>query len=149
MRYALVAHKRTDDGTVKQLLPARWSAEWWLYRLALEFEIRTGIQSFAFSHFRVWRRNKDGWDILHLHNLHGDYFDLGALLQVGEKVPTVQTLHDCWQFTGHCAHPGNCERWKSGCGQCPHLAAIPQFAGTVPRSTGDAKSAFMENSFLR
>jgi glycosyltransferase involved in cell wall biosynthesis len=32
------------------------------------------------------------------------------------------TLHDSWLLTGHCAGPGECERWKTGCGNCPDLA---------------------------
>jgi len=33
-------------------------------------------------------------DILHLHNLHGDYFDLRALPYISRKLPVVVTLHD-------------------------------------------------------
>ncbi|PJI51298.1 hypothetical protein CTI14_63230 [Methylobacterium radiotolerans] len=24
-------------------------------------------------------------------------------------------------MTGHCIHPFSCQRWKTGCGQCPDL----------------------------
>ncbi len=26
-----------------------------------------------------------------------------------------------WLLTGHCAHPFDCERWRTGCGECPYL----------------------------
>lgn len=60
-------------------------------------------------------------DILHLHNLHGGYFDLRMLPALSRRVPTVVTMHDVWLLTGHCAYPLGCERWKAGCGDCPDL----------------------------
>jgi glycosyltransferase involved in cell wall biosynthesis len=63
--------------------------------------------------------------ILHLHNLHGGYFDLRALTSLTHLAPVVLTLHDQWAFTGHCAHSFGCERWKSGCGECPDLTIYP------------------------
>jgi len=60
-------------------------------------------------------------DVMHLHNLHGYYFDLGALPTLSASVPTILTLHDSWTMAGHCAHPLDCERWLSGCGKCPYV----------------------------
>ena len=57
-------------------------------------------------------------DILHIHNMHGSYFDLRELINFSHQLPTVLTLHDAWLFSGHCAHSLNCERWMSGCGHC-------------------------------
>lgn len=64
-------------------------------------------------------------DILHCHNLHGGYFDLRALPWLSHQVPTVLTLHDAWLLSGHCAHSFDCERWKTGCGNCPDLSIYP------------------------
>ncbi len=60
-------------------------------------------------------------DVLHLHNLHGSYFDIRALPALTAAVPAVLTLHDTWWLTGHCAQPFACERWLEGCDVCPHL----------------------------
>lgn len=60
-------------------------------------------------------------DVLHLHNLHGAYFDLRALPTLTHAVPTVVTLHDTWLLAGHCAYAMGCERWRTGCGRCPDL----------------------------
>lgn len=63
--------------------------------------------------------------VVHLHNLHGEYFDLRLLGKLADRVPTLLTLHDQWLFTGHCAHGMGCERWRIGCGHCPDLAIYP------------------------
>jgi glycosyltransferase involved in cell wall biosynthesis len=64
-------------------------------------------------------------DVLHLHNLHGDYFDLRELPRLSRAVPTIITLHDPWLLAGHCSHSFDCERWKTGCGSCPRLDITP------------------------
>lgn len=64
-------------------------------------------------------------DILHCHNLHGGYFDLRALPFLSHQVPTVLTLHDAWLLSGHCAHSFDCDRWKTGCGNCPDISIYP------------------------
>ena len=63
-------------------------------------------------------------DVIHLHNLHGDYFSLFTLLSLkGKKI--VWTLHDMHGFTGHCAHSFDCNKWRIGCGKCPKLDTYP------------------------
>ena len=64
-------------------------------------------------------------DVVHCHNLHGGYFDLHLLAEWTGRVPILLTLHDSWLLTGHCAHGMGCERWRSGCGQCPDLTIYP------------------------
>ncbi|NJL92542.1 MAG: glycosyltransferase [Anaerolineae bacterium] len=64
-------------------------------------------------------------DLLHLHNLHGGYFDLRALRWLSAQVPLLLTLHDEWLLTGHCGYSINCERWRTGCGHCPDLKRYP------------------------
>lgn len=64
-------------------------------------------------------------DIVHCHNLHAGYFDLRVLPWLSQRVPVMLTLHDAWLLSGHCAHSFDCERWKTGCGQCPDLTIYP------------------------
>ena len=64
-------------------------------------------------------------DVLHVHNLHGDYFDLRELPRLSHSIPTIITMHDAWLLAGHCSHSFDCERWKTGCGCCPGLAIPP------------------------
>ena len=69
-------------------------------------------------------------DIIHLHNIHGYYLDVRVLFDYLKKCekPVVWTLHDCWAFTGHCAYftASGCEKWKTGCGNCPSKKEYPQ-----------------------
>lgn len=68
---------------------------------------------------------KNNYDILQCHNLHGKYFDLRLLPEISQKIPTVLTLHDSWLLSGHCAQSLECNRWISGCGNCPDLSLYP------------------------
>lgn len=68
-------------------------------------------------------------DLIQLHNLHGYYLHIGELFRWLEqrKKPVVWTLHDCWAFTGHCAHFDyiNCQKWRAGCENCPQKGEYP------------------------
>lgn len=68
-------------------------------------------------------------DIIHLHNIHGYYINAKVLFEYLSKleIPVVWTFHDCWSFTGHCAHFDyiGCEKWKTGCFSCPLKKSYP------------------------
>jgi glycosyltransferase involved in cell wall biosynthesis len=57
--------------------------------------------------------------------LYGNFFSYLALPRLTQHKPTVFTLHDMWTMTGHCAFNLGCERWRRGCGRCPHLDTMP------------------------
>jgi glycosyltransferase involved in cell wall biosynthesis len=65
-------------------------------------------------------------DIIHVHNIHGGWFPLKLLIRLASVAPLVWTLHDEWVFTGHCTSTLECERWKTGCGDCPNLSYYPE-----------------------
>jgi len=89
-------------------------------------EINRGHEDFQFpGTLRILELPPLQPDIVHCHNLHGDYFDLRALPWLTQQVPVVLTLHDAWLLSGHCAHSFGCERWKTGCGHCPDLTIYP------------------------
>jgi glycosyltransferase involved in cell wall biosynthesis len=70
-------------------------------------------------------------DVVLLHNLHArwdrreGFFDLGFLPELSRSVPVILFPQDPWLLTGHCGHPINCPRWRTGCGKCPDLAIYP------------------------
>ncbi len=83
----------------------------------------------ATAKFLKWADNYNP-DLLWLHNIHGYYINVEMLFDWIKKRPKMQvkwTLHDCWAFTGHCAHFAHvdCERWKSGCSNCPVKREYP------------------------
>jgi glycosyltransferase involved in cell wall biosynthesis len=93
-------------------------------------------------------------DILHCHNLHGGwlkdggYFDLAALPTLSRRFPVVVTLHDAWLLSGHCAHSFECERWKTGCGDCPDLSIYPAVKRDATAYNWRRKQAIFERSRL-
>jgi glycosyltransferase involved in cell wall biosynthesis len=99
----------------------------WIAELTRRRRIRNGFEDFEFPATLpvISQIIRERPTILHLHNLHGGYFDLRALPALSDLTPVVLTLHDQWAFTGHCAYSFECERWKSGCGKCPDLTIYP------------------------
>ena len=78
--------------------------------------------------FIKWVKEYDP-DVIHLHNIHGYYINIEILFDYlkscGKKV--IWTLHDGWAFTGHSAFCDaiDCERWKTGCYNCPLRKEYP------------------------
>ena len=60
-------------------------------------------------------------DLVHYHIIHSGFLSMQSLPSLTALKPTVWTLHDPWAMTGHCIHPFDCQRWKTGCGKCPDL----------------------------
>jgi len=68
-------------------------------------------------------------DIIHLHHLHGYYINISTLFDYLSlsNIPVVWTFHDCWSFTGHCAHFDyvGCNKWQTECFNCPQKKEYP------------------------
>lgn len=66
-------------------------------------------------------------DVIHMHALHGYYLNLPLLFDyINEKnIPCVWTFHDCYAFVGNCGYYFDCERWRTGCGNCPNIHTYP------------------------
>lgn len=106
------------------------------YKIGTPFEIKLhsllsrvfGLQAYFSKHgtlklIKYMRKIKP--DVVHLHNLHGNYINLKLLLTylAQNNIPTVLTLHDCWFYTGKCCHYTieKCYKWQSGCFNCPRI----------------------------
>ena len=59
-------------------------------------------------------------DLLNIHSNFGRFFSYLRLPTITRNKPTILILHDMWAYTGHCHYSYDCERWKSGCGECPY-----------------------------
>lgn len=87
-------------------------------------------------------------DLIHLHIIHSGFFSIGDLELITKLKPTVWTLHDPWALTGHCIHPGHCERWKIGCGSCPDLKKLkPLLFDTTKFLFNYKKKAYSRSKF--
>lgn len=80
---------------------------------------------FSYIHTLIFLKKVKAYkpDIIHLHNVHGNYINIPLLVKFINKynIATVLTTHDCWPFTGYCKHftMTKCERWKMQCEHCP------------------------------
>lgn len=101
-------------------------------RNPLDYKIRHLTKNFGFNEFHITtthnikkHRFYREADILHLHNLHGEYFNYLSLPSLTKDKPAIITLHDMWGITGHCAYSFDCDRWKTGCGNCLYPDTYP------------------------
>ena len=66
--------------------------------------------------------------IIHLHNIHNNFLNHKMLFSFIKKnnYKVIWTLHDCWSFTGQCAHFDyiKCDKWKNGCSSCPQYNLV-------------------------
>lgn len=103
------------------------------FRLHTYVSRLTGLHGY-YSHVNTYKlinsiREIDP-DIIHLHNLHGDYINIGKLFSFlkSSRAKIIVTLHDCWLFTGGCAHYTTpfCDDWKRECGHCKRRMEYPK-----------------------
>lgn len=92
-------------------------------------------------------------DIVHLHNIHGYVVNYKLLFEFLNEtnIQVVWTFHDCWAFTGHCAHfvTVNCDKWETGCSKCPLTKEYPKsFIDKSQRNYRLKQSLFSENQNL-
>lgn len=92
-------------------------------------------------------------DLIQLHCVHGYYMNYKLLFKYlnTTNIPVVWTFHDCWAFTGHCAHfvTAGCEKWKTGCFDCPLKGDYPKsFIDRSRRNYELKKSLFAINDNL-
>lgn len=106
-----------------------------------------GREDFAYP--GIWdilNRCKISPEIIQCHNLHGNYFDLRSLPRLSKEYNVVITLHDAWLTTGHCAHTFSCNKWISGCGDCPDLSIYPAVLRDSTKKNWQEKKRIFENS---
>jgi glycosyltransferase involved in cell wall biosynthesis len=122
----LVGVRRTTDADVR---PLKRNAAWRAAdRACAAVTDRFDLQYVLYpSSFGVvldpWFRDAQ---VVQLYNVHGSYFSHSALPLLSRRRPLVWRLSDMWALTGHLAYSYECERWRHGCGSCPHLAEYPR-----------------------
>lgn len=103
---------------------------YYMHNLLAKITDKTGLFSSCATKRLIKWIDEFNPDIVHLHNLHGYYINYKILFEyLSEKrIRVIWTLHDCWSFTGHCAHFDmvKCEKWKNGCKSCVHKKLYPK-----------------------
>jgi len=121
-----VGYRRTSEEGVLEIGGAGSRRRRALTDPGVLFDAVRGREDFRFpASRRVLELPPHPPEIVHVHNLHGGYFDLRVLPELGRRARLVATLHDAWLLTGHCAHPFDSDGWLRGCGGCPHLGTYP------------------------
>jgi glycosyltransferase involved in cell wall biosynthesis len=101
------------------------------------------------SSFRISRHPYfEQADVLNFHSLNDNYFNYLAISHLTARKPSVFTLHDMWDFTGHCSYSYDCDRWKTGCGRCPHLDTFPSIRRDSTRIEWKLKKLIYDRSDL-
>jgi glycosyltransferase involved in cell wall biosynthesis len=72
-------------------------------------------------------------NIIHLHNIHGHYFNLSALVKIASEKYIVWTLHDMWALTGGEVYTFENENYKKGIGNTPYLSVYPLYNPLIDR----------------
>jgi glycosyltransferase involved in cell wall biosynthesis len=101
------------------------------YSFFLELLRRESVKKgwLEFTGFHALNLLKDAFfqqsKLVHLHNLHGEFFSPGLFSTVLSDKKVIWTLHDERILTGHCSCTLGCDSWKLGCGNCPDLTIYP------------------------
>jgi glycosyltransferase involved in cell wall biosynthesis len=96
------------------------------YRLK-KLSSRLGLNDIhLISSYRV-RREKAyrNTDVLDFQGIHTQTLSYLALPSLTRDKPAIFTMHDMWALTGHCIYSYDCQRWKTGCGECPYPDTHP------------------------
>ncbi|PJJ83776.1 glycosyltransferase family 4 protein [Mucilaginibacter auburnensis] len=129
----LVQYKKTDNAAVTGLVNSKlskWKAQYTFFAERIPFMFfheKDETVRFAFSTANAGTSIADHplvkqADILHLHWTNSGFLsinDLKALINTGK--PIVWTMHDMWTFTGGCHYSGDCDGYRTKCGNCPLL----------------------------
>ena len=115
----IVMEKYSFDSDVIQI-----SIPQTVHKYMQTFEKENSIKSLIFPYGKLisqYDAFKEA-DIVHYHLIHNDIMSIYDLPNLFNLKKSIWTIHDPWIFTGHCIHPIECEKWKSGCGKCQFLS---------------------------
>lgn len=129
----LVGERRTDDPRVRSIKrsPAWRAADRVAAAVTDPFDLQYVFYPSSFGVARdPWFREAD---VVQLYNTHGSYFSHSALPLLSRRRPVVWRLSDMWPLTGHVTYAYECERWRHGCGSCPHLDVYPRLRRDTTR----------------
>lgn len=86
-----------------------------LYRNRERHIFSPGVMGFDIvkTHHYKWA------DLIHFHWINQGLVGFQDIRKI--KKPVIWTMRDMWPLTGGCHHSFACEKYRFGCGNCPHL----------------------------
>lgn len=138
-----VGRKYSDENNVKILNDTRsFSGK---VRRKLAYWLADDIDLFYSDHVLKTDEFKKA-DIVHCHNLHGNYFNLKTLEKISQIKPVIWTFHDMWPITAHCAHAFDGKIQGNGFFSCPSLDIPPAIAWHNEKYLEKIKAGIYKNS---
>lgn len=125
-----IAYGRGKPTSQSELIPI--GNKWDMYVHGLESRLfdNHGLASCKATKILIKKIEQIKPDIIHLHNIHGYFINYQILFNylATLRTPILWTLHDCWSFTGHCAHFEliGCNKWQQECHHCPQINEYPR-----------------------
>jgi putative colanic acid biosynthesis glycosyltransferase len=125
-----IAYARFNNHSSSHLIKIGNYFDIYLHGIQTRLFDNHGFSSKKATKYLIKKIDKIRPDIIHIHNLHGYYINIEILFEYLKvsKVPVVWTLHDCWSFTGHCAHFDyvGCNKWETECHHCEQKSEYPK-----------------------
>lgn len=89
-------------------------------------------------------------DIVHFHNIHGNYMGIRDVEKISRYCRIVWTLHDMWALTGHCAYALRCNKWQAEeCNSCTQYDLYPKIRMNVSHNRYlEKKKAFANRNIM-
>ena len=110
---------------------------------------KLGLQYFFVPSNFFLNKDLSKSSIIQLYNTHGGYFQITTLKKLNSYAPLVWRLSDYWAMTGHCAYPGECEKWKTLCKNCPSLNSYPEIGIDNTANIWNKKKKIIEKLNLK
>ncbi len=122
------AYGRGDKSSNELLFKFSNRFEFYLHAFLVRFLGIEGYGTYFSTKKLINFINKEKFDLVHVHNLHGYYLDFFKLIKfLGEsKIPIIWTLHDEWPLTWMPAHSMGCSHCKNLEGLCTNSYSYPK-----------------------
>ncbi len=122
----VLCRKKTTDSPYIHKLPKPSKLDYLVKRLTTKIGLNDVhlLSSFKVKHMELFQQA----DVIDFQGIHTRTLNFLSLPSLSQQKPAVFTMHDMWTMTGHCVSSYDCERWKSGCGNCPYPQTHPAIA---------------------
>ncbi len=114
----IVRSKKSLQNTVYEI-----SIDEILHQQLIYFEKKYSVSNVVFPYaFQLQKMEEfQKADLVHYHILHNQTLSLLDYPNLMNWKYSVWTVHDPWIITGNCIHPLECQKWRTGCGNCSNI----------------------------